>query len=97
MDSISYNQSVKQTKIVDNIKIYLNDEEYSLLDSRFWFDISFDIKNLNEERLAWKVYFVEEGKEEKADLLKTVYIKNKAGSISIKITVSRDDISISDR
>ena len=52
---------------------------------------------MNEERLAWKVYFVEEGKEEKADLLKTVYIKNKAGSISIKITVSRDDISISDR
>lgn len=91
LDSMSYNQTLKESKIVDNIKVYLNDDEYSLLDSRFCFDISFDIKNLNDEKLAWNVYFIEEGKEEVSELLKTVFIKNKAGSVNIKITVSRLD------
>ena len=86
-DSINYCQKFKQTKIVDNIKTFINETQFSLFDSPYCFDISFETKNLEEENLLWSVSFSEENKEDNKVNLKSMVIKHRAGSVQIKLNV----------
>lgn len=86
-ESMNYCQKFKQIKIVDNIKTYINETQYSLLDTPFWFDISFETRNLEDENLLWNAYFSEENKEDNKISLKSMVIKHRAGSVQIKLNV----------
>lgn len=89
---MNYAQEYKKTKIVENIKVTLNDDQYWHIKSQFWFDISFETKNLASEKLIWSVYFAEESKEENKQSLKNIGIRNRAGSVQIKLNVPAPDL-----
>lgn len=91
-DSLNCFQKFKQMKIVDNIKTFINETQYSLLDSPFCFDISFETRNLEDEKLEWKAYFCEENKENNKINLKSIFMKNRAGSVQIKLNVPPPNI-----
>lgn len=92
-DLLNHAQVYKKTKIVDNTKIYIIDEQYCHFSSQYWFDVSFESKSLSDENLVCQVYFAEDNKDEYKIVLKKIIMKNRAGSVQIKLSVPAPDIS----
>jgi hypothetical protein len=77
----------KKIKIVDNLKIFHHDSQISNFESAFCFDINFETKNMLNQKLVWKAYFCEEAKEDFKCVLKCINLKNRGGSVQIKLLV----------
>ena len=92
-DLLNHAQTYKKTKIVENMKIFIVDEQYSHFSSQYCFDISFESKSLSDEKLVWQVYFVEDSIEDNKTVLKKTSMKNRAGSVQIKLSVPAPDIT----